>query len=63
MHDAFLLEVPEKYVDVVAKEIIPRCVESVRFRPCTPDGEPYGSYYHFCPEVEVYEQWGVPLKR
>jgi len=61
MHDACLLEVPEKHVDVVKNEIIPECVSSVKFRPCTADGEAYGDYYHFFSDIEVYQRWGIPL--
>lgn len=64
IHDAIVLEVPLRSLDVVYKEIMPYCmVEKVSFRACDLNGIPYtdSPVYRFGIDRDVATRWGVTL--
>lgn len=64
IHDAIVLEVPTRSLDVVYNEIIPECmVDRVPFRSCDLDGNPYRNSpeYRFPIARDVQVRWGESL--
>jgi len=64
IHDACLLEVPVKALDIVYHEVLPECMcRNVRLRACDLDGVPYPDRpeYNFDIDRGVFIRWGVPL--
>jgi len=61
IHDAIILEVPIRSVDVVYDEILPECmVNRVSFKACDLDGNPFpdSPVYRFGIDKEVFTRWG-----
>jgi DNA polymerase I-like protein with 3'-5' exonuclease and polymerase domains len=65
IHDALILQVPYRYVNQVAKEVLPfNMCQRVPIYPAGPDGVPLGTGpYYFGVDVEVSEHWGEPLSK
>jgi len=64
IHDAIVLEVPTRSLDIVCDEILPECmVDRVSFRACDLDGVPYpdSPEYRFGLDTDVATRWGVKL--
>jgi len=64
IHDAIVLEVPLRSLDIVYNEIMPACmVDSVSFRACDLDGIPFADspVYQFGIDQDVCTRWGVRL--
>ena len=64
IHDAVVLEVPTRSLDVVYNEVMPQAmVDKVSFQSCDLDGKPYpdSPHYHFGIDIDVYTRWGVSL--
>ena len=64
IHDAIILEVPVRSLDVVYNEILPFCmVESVPFRACYLNGDPFADSdtFRFGIDTSVFTRWGVAL--
>ncbi len=60
IHDACLLEVPERFAQQVAYELIPECLcEKVQFKACNLDGVAYpnSDYYRFDVDVAIFDRW------
>jgi len=59
LHDACMLEVPEKHAELVAREIMPLCMKSVKFKSCDLSGNPISDkLYNFEVDVNIYDHWG-----
>ena len=66
LHDAGMLEVPERSVPVVCNEIIPDCfAKNVSFKACDLNGVPYpdSEDYRFGLDIQVYRRWGQKLSK
>jgi uracil-DNA glycosylase family 4 len=64
IHDAVVLEVPVRSLDVVYNEILPECmVDRISFRACDLDGRPYpdSPEYRFTIDEEACIRWGEKL--
>jgi len=64
IHDAVVLEVPLRSLDIVYNEIMPECMgDNVSFRACDLDGVPFDDspVYQFGIDQDVATRWGVPL--
>jgi hypothetical protein len=64
IHDAVVLEVPVRSLDIVHNEIVPECmVDAVSFQACDLDGVPYNDspVYRFGIDQAVATRWGVTL--
>jgi len=64
IHDAIVLEVPCRSLDVVHNEILPECmVDKVSFQACDLDGAPYADspIYRFGLDQDVFTRWGLKL--
>lgn len=62
IHDAVVLEVPVRSLDIVYDEIMHECmVDAVSFRSCDLDGNPYtdSPVYRFGIDQDVAIRWGV----
>lgn len=64
IHDAIVLEVPVRSLDIVYNEIMPECMaDAVSFQACDLDGVPYSDspIYRFGIDQDVATRWGVKL--
>lgn len=64
LHDAIILEVPTRSLDIVYNEIMSECmIDKVSFQACDLDGVPYSDspIYRFGIDQDVATRWGVEL--
>ena len=63
VHDSVILEVPVEFVSEVYDEILPQCLESVKFSRYTLDGDPIpgSTQYNFGTDRKVFYRWGESL--
>lgn len=64
IHDAIVLEVPVRSLDIVYNEILPFCmVDSVPFKACDLNGDPFADSdtFRFGIDTDVFTRWGIAL--